>query len=101
MASTKRNHAVGAAGLGSVHRITDDTPVNSPPRLNPQRNFSRIAMAEIYDGLRHIGTIERHKRRFRALDADSRRIGDFPREREATQAITSRAGELRASRDAK
>jgi hypothetical protein len=37
---------------------------------------------------------------FRAIDADGRSLGDFPKDREATHAITSRAGELRASRGA-
>ena len=57
--------------------------------------YSRIATSavDVYDGMQRIGIVERHQRGFRAMDAD--RLGEFPTERAAMQAITSRAVTLR------
>ena len=93
MPSKTTNPARGeAAGLGNVHRLAaDDTSINNPPFLNSQRNYRppTVSVAEIYDGLRRIGIVERLQQEgFRATDADGHRLGDFARDRDAMQVIT-------------
>jgi hypothetical protein len=49
-------------------------------------------MAEIYDGLRRIGSVAPGKRKpFAARDADGRSLGEFDREDAAMRAITAAA----------
>jgi hypothetical protein len=87
MASKKRNPArAESAGLGNVH-LDDDAPRNTAPRRTPQAD-----VAEIYDGLRRVGLVERRAQVFRAMNADGKRLGDFSTERDAMRAVTQAAG---------
>jgi|SRR4051812_36060031 hypothetical protein len=91
-------------GPGVLRLAAGDARVDTPPRLNSQIKYSRIATSsavEVYDGMQRIGIVERRQwGGFRAIDADGRHIGELAREREAAQAITSRTGERRAAGEA-
>ena len=53
----------------------------------------QTAMLSVYDGQRCLGHIVRGKRGFEAFDADDNRLGVFPSDHEAADAVSMRVRE--------